>query len=286
MNALLDLYDKLDAIGEDSILAYLDPEKQVSQTTAHLPFTNFGFAAFVCIAFLLFVVVGSTVMRFLPALNPYPLKFVYNLSQMILCAYMTVEAALVAYRNGYTFWPCNAFNPANPPIVNVLYIFYVSKVWDFWDTFFIVIGKKTKQLSFLHVYHHVTIFLFYWLNCRVNYDGDIYLTIALNGFIHTVMYTYYFVSMHTKIPPKLAKDGAKNLSVPIWWKSALTSQQLIQFVIMMVQAYMITTKECSMPNQKIVGTYLIYIFSLFVLFMNFFVNSYLRGGKKVKKKSA
>jgi len=27
--------------------------------------------------------------------------------------------------------------------------------------------------------------------------GDIYLTIVLNGFIHSVMYTYYFVSMHT-----------------------------------------------------------------------------------------
>lgn len=27
--------------------------------------------------------------------------------------------------------------------------------------------------------------------------GDIYLTIVLNGAIHSVMYTYYFVSMHT-----------------------------------------------------------------------------------------
>ena len=38
---------------------------------------------------------------------------------------------------------------------------------------------------------------------RVNFDGDIYLTIFLNGLIHTVMYTYYFVSMHTKIPAKV-----------------------------------------------------------------------------------
>ena len=37
------------------------------------------------------------------------------------------------------------------------------------------------------------------LNLRVGFDGDIYLTIILNGYIHTIMYTYYFVSQHTKV---------------------------------------------------------------------------------------
>ena len=46
----------------------------------------------------------------------------------------------------------------------------------------------------------------------MGYDGDVYLTIVLNGFIHTVMYTYYFVSLHSK---------------DIWWKSALTMCQMV-----------------------------------------------------------
>lgn len=33
--------------------------------------------------------------------------------------------------------------------------------------------------------------------CCMVATGDIYLTIVLNGAIHSVMYTYYFVSMHT-----------------------------------------------------------------------------------------
>lgn len=41
---------------------------------------------------------------------------------------------------------------------NVLYMFYLSKILDFCDTFFIIVGKKWNQLSFLHVYHHLTIF--------------------------------------------------------------------------------------------------------------------------------
>jgi len=155
--------------------------------------TDFSTAFNIAVAYLAFVIIGSAIMKMgVPAMDPYPIKFFYNVSQIMLCAYMTVEAGLLAYRNGYTiFAPCNNYDTENPPVANVLWLFYISKVWDFWDTIFIVLGKKWRQLSFLHVYHHTTIFLFYWLNSHVNYDGDIYLTIVLNGFIHTVMYTYY-----------------------------------------------------------------------------------------------
>jgi elongation of very long chain fatty acids protein 4 len=126
-------------------------------------------------------------MKGLPAMDPYPIKFIYNVSQIMLCAYMTIEGFLLAYRNGYTITPCVAYSQDNPALANLLWLFYLTKVWDFWDTIFIVLGKKWRQLSFLHVYHHITIFLFYWLNANVFYDGDIYLTIVLNGFIHTCM---------------------------------------------------------------------------------------------------
>ena len=157
------------------------------------PLTDFPTAFNIALAYLAFVIIGSLIMKLgVPAMDPYPIKFIYNVSQIMLCAYMTVEAGLLAYRNNYTLLkPCNNFDSVNPPIANLLWLFYVSKIWDFWDTIFIVLGKKWRQLSFLHVYHHTTIFLFYWLNSQINYDGDIYLTVLLNGFIHTVMYTYY-----------------------------------------------------------------------------------------------
>jgi len=147
----------------------------------------------------------------------------------MLCSYMFIEAALLAYRHNYSLMPCNDSLETNPPIANLLWLFCISKVWNFWDTIFIVLNKKWRQLSFLHVYHHTTIFLFYWLNCHINYDGDIYLTIVLNGFIHAAMCTYYFICMHTKVP-----ETGKNLN--IWWKSSLTMMQLIQFTCMMSQA--------------------------------------------------
>jgi len=214
-----------------------------------------------------------------PAIDPYPIKFIYNVSQIMLCAYMTIEAFFLAYRNDYSVLPCVGYSQENPAVAQLLWLFYISKVWDFWDTFFIVIGKKWRQLSFLHVYHHTTIFLFYWLNANVNYDGDIYVTILLNGFIHTVMYTYYFICMHTKIP-------GTDKSVPIWWKSSLTLMQLFQFVTMMSQGTYLMVNQCKTTSFPVVATYVVYILSLFFLFAQFFVASYVKKPSKSKSKKA
>jgi GNS1/SUR4 family len=243
--------------------------------------TSFSTAFNIALAYFAFVVIGSAVMKQanLPAMDPYPIKFAYNVSQIMLCAYMTIEAFLLAYRNGYSVTPCVEYNRTNPPLANLLWLFYISKIWDFWDTIFIVLGKKWRQLSFLHVYHHLTIFMFYWLNSHVNYDGDIYLTIVLNGFIHTVMYTYYFVCMHTK-------DPATGKSLPVWWKSSLTSLQLVQFVTMMSQGVYLLATRCKNTSLRVVATYVVYILSLFILFAQFFMQSYVKPKKNKSGESS
>ena len=58
-----------------------------------------------------------------PAMDPYPIKFFYNVSQIMLCAYMTIEAGMIAYRNGYGIC-CNAYNRDDPPLANLLWLFY------------------------------------------------------------------------------------------------------------------------------------------------------------------
>ena len=229
-------------------------------------------------AYLTFVVAGRRAMEARDAVNPYGLKFAYNISQMVLCAYMTVEAGLLAYRHGYTLWPqCVPFVGAGahrePPVAKLLWLFYVSKIWDFWDTVFIVLGKKWRQLSFLHVYHHTTIFAFYWINLHVAYDGAIYLTVLLNGAVHFVMYTYYFVSMHIE-------KGADGKGGGVWWKRYVTIAQMVQFLIMMTQAVLLIAENCAAPSTRNVKAYLLYIFSLFLLFANFFKTTYNRKKQK------
>jgi elongation of very long chain fatty acids protein 4 len=104
--------------------------------------------------------VSQLVMQFLPPIKGlYPIKFIYNILQVMLCSYMCIEALVRGYQAGYTVLPCVDFNHSQPVIGFVLYVFYLSKILDFMDTVFIILEKKWKQLSFLHVYHHTSIFL-------------------------------------------------------------------------------------------------------------------------------
>lgn len=110
--------------------------------------------------YYVFFVVSQIIMPLMPTIKGlYPFKFTYNIVQVMLCSYMCIEAGVRAYMAGYSLLPCNAFNHTNPPIGFILYIFYLSKILDFLDTVFIILEKRWKQLSFLHVYHHASIFM-------------------------------------------------------------------------------------------------------------------------------
>lgn len=263
----MDMNAYINQIG-DSIIEWARPEGWPEGPTKDWPLAKFEFALPIAVGYLLFVFLGQIIMPFLPPIKGlYPFKFAYNMIQVMLCSYMCIEAGVRAYTAGYTLVPCNPFNHENPPIGFILYVFYLSKILDFLDTVFIIAEKRWKQLSFLHVYHHTSIFLFYWLNLNVGYDGDVYLTIVLNGFIHTVMYTYYFVSLHTR---------------DIWWKSALTLGQMIQFIVMNLQAGYLLFSGCEHFPKNITNAYLYYIVSLLFLFAHFFVMSYVVKGNKKK----
>mmetsp|Transcript_1481 Transcript_1481/g.3189 ORF Transcript_1481/g.3189 Transcript_1481/m.3189 type:complete len:274 (+) Transcript_1481:110-931(+) len=267
--------ERVDEVGEELLAWFVGVDvsafkKSFPRPTKDWPFTSFSTALGITVGYLVFVAFGRMIMT---VLNPmdrltYPIRFTYNIVQMMLCSYMTIEAAALAYRNNYNLYPCNAFNSQNPPIGSLLWLFYISKILDFVDTVVIVLGKKWGQLSFLHVYHHATIFMFYWVNVNVGYDGDIYLTIVLNGVIHTIMYTYYFVSMHSR---------------EIWWKKYLTMCQMVQFVCMNAQALILINDSCKSFPVRVTQVYLFYIMSLFALFLQFFLASYSGGGKKSKK---
>src|SRR3546814_19628360 len=74
----------------------------------------------------------------------YALKFVYNIVQVMLCSYMCIEAVMLAFRNNYTLLPCEPFDHENPKVANLLWLFYVSKILDFCDTFFIVRSDERR----------------------------------------------------------------------------------------------------------------------------------------------
>lgn len=150
----------LESIG-DSILLWADPEGQFTGYTKGWFLTDFPSAFNIALAYFLFVVVGSQVMKFLPAIDPYPIKFFYNVSQIMICAYMTIEASLLAYRNGYTITPCVGYNRDDPALANLLWLFYVTKVWDL-GYYFYRLGEKMETAllpACLSSYYHLSVLL-------------------------------------------------------------------------------------------------------------------------------
>eukprot|EP00911_Craspedida_sp_UC1_P002278 UC1_evm2s1728 len=101
------------------------------------------------------------------------------------------------------------------------------------------------------------------------YDGDVYLTVVLNGFVHFVMYAYYELTLF-------------NVPVPKPIKMAITNMQQIQFVIMNVQAAYLLYNGCDYP-WRIVTAYLVYIDTLMILFRNFQKQNYFKKGNDKKK---
>lgn len=105
----------------------------------------------------------------MPLFVPVPVSVPLQFS---LCAYMIVEA-VKEYRSQEYVPICNKFDPSRSGMATVLWLFYLSKVGDFFDTIFIVARGKWRQFSVLHVYHHSSIFMVYWVNVNVGYDGDV-----------------------------------------------------------------------------------------------------------------
>ena len=92
-------------------------------------------------------------------------------------------------------------------------IFYLSKFYEFVDTWILVLKSKTP--SFLQLYHHTGIAIAMYLGCKSEANWIIWPTV-LNSFIHTLMYTYFTAATLGYRSP-LAK--------------ILTTAQITQFVI-------------------------------------------------------
>lgn len=63
------------------------------------------------------------------------------------------------------------------------------------ETMCFVLRKKQNQVTFLHIYHHISVFLLLWLTIKIS-AGDMELFVmVLNLYVHVVMYVYYFLAL-------------------------------------------------------------------------------------------
>lgn len=279
---VMDVVSRLDfRVGEDSILSpyaksfdswFEDVFGRPHEYSENFPFMKPHVALIVAVAYLSFVFICTPLFRVTKfSIKMKPLMRVYNLFMVILSAYMGTKSIMLAREsNSSLFCVPIAKGLAGQDMAHLVWIFTFSKVIEFLDTIFMVFEGRLRQVSFLHVYHHVTI-LAYWFTITWMAPGsEAYFSLAGNSYIHVLMYGYYLLASFGYSP---------------WWKYYITKAQIFQFCCFCVQSiyvgYYMTEKHCEFPNVLSRGL-LWYMITLIALFLHFLATN---KGKKSKSKS-
>ena len=51
-------------------------------------------------------------------------------------------------------------------LASVIWLYYFSKIIEFFDTFFFILRKKNNQITVLHIYHHSTMVCLWWIGTK------------------------------------------------------------------------------------------------------------------------
>jgi elongation of very long chain fatty acids protein 4 len=190
-----------------------------------------------------------------------PLVVVYNLLLVCLSLYMFVEI----YREATQLdmgWVCNAidYTPKSTGLLRLMWLYYISKVIEFNDTFLYILCGKINQVTVLHVWHHSFMWLVWWVGVKWAGGGDSWFSSWVNCGVHVIMYLYYAAS-------------AGGVRVPGVVKQMITQLQLLQFFIVMGHCVWALFLDCPYPHwmyQSLIA----FLMSLVVLFLNFYINTY------------
>ncbi len=125
----------------------------------------------------------------------------YNAFCVALSAFMTVTIFIETQRLGYT-WFNNYIDESIRArnLAKALSIFYLSKYPELLDTVIMAIKGNTRQISFLHIYHHTSVILIFYTVISSSPYSEAYFCALQNCAVHTLMYSYYLLtSMKTGV---------------------------------------------------------------------------------------
>ncbi|XP_034743126.1 elongation of very long chain fatty acids protein 1a [Etheostoma cragini] len=198
---------------------------------------------------------------------------VYNLSMVLLNAYIVYEFMMAGWGTTYT-WRCDLIDYSTRPetfrMIRVCWLFYFSKYIELLDTLFFVLRKKHSQITFLHVFHHSFMPWTWWWGITLTPAGGMGCFHAMvNAAVHVIMYFYYLLSA---AGPRFQKY--------LWWKKYMTAIQLTQFVLVSVhisQYYFMEKCDYQIP----MWIHLIWMYGVFffLLFSNFWIQAYIKGNR-------
>lgn len=136
------------------------------------------------------------------------------------------------------------------------------KLVDLMDTIFFVLRRKQNQITFLHVYHHMSVVVIALVYVRFTFSEQVPILAFLNSLVHVFMYSYYFLA---GLGPEMQKR--------LWWKRYITSMQLVQFVMLFVVMTITLVWNCQVNKTTSITT-IFYVSYFLYLFGRFYKRTY------------
>ncbi|CAH0713848.1 unnamed protein product, partial [Brenthis ino] len=215
---------------------------------------------------------GPTFMADRPAYNLKSLIVLYNVLQIYLNGLLAVQCLRWLYLPGhYSLW-CQKINYEDNYIerlvIDYVWLYYVIKLIDLLDTVFFVLRKKFRQVSFLHVYHHLGMCFLGFIGTKYVPGGHGIMLGFINSIVHAVMYSYYLISI---VRPEWVR---------IWWKKYITQMQILQFLLLILHfGHIIFEPSCGYPKWV---SFVFLPHNIFILFLfsDFYIKEYIYKKKK------
>lgn len=188
-------------------------------------------------------------------------SIVHNINLIVLNTYVFLTTCYAFYDKQMLFYGNDPNDQTNLILNNTMYLFWISKYYDYIDTIIIILNNNFRQLSYLHVFHHSTVSSILFFSYKFTpYCGDMWFPMMFNSFIHILLYYYYLLS--------ITNDKQK-----IWWAKYLTRLQLIQFICIIAQQYLSITTDKIYPYY-VREVHILYGFYMIYLFGQFYIKKY------------
>lgn len=120
----------------------------------------------------------------------YNISLIHNAILSLFSFYIFINLSKFIYNTGIIIEKEYYFSFTE--FDNILFYFYISKYIEYMDTFLIYL--KGKKPIFLQLYHHSGAVISWHLAYTYKLDC-FWIPTLLNSFVHTIMYTYYTLSL-------------------------------------------------------------------------------------------
>ncbi|KAJ1530304.1 hypothetical protein ONE63_005223 [Megalurothrips usitatus] len=229
----------------------------------------------VAAAYLYFVLsYGPKLMKTKEAYSFKTFIYCYNVYQVIANSLMFYTVLTSGWTTTYTLG-CQYVDRSDSPeamrMASAMWYWFLLKQTELIETVLFVLRKKKRQISFLHVYHHVSTFFIAWIACNFAPGGLTTFSVMPNSAVHVMLYSYYLLS---------AIDNEALRKRLNTFKKYLTTIQIIQLAVIVAHSSQALLPSCNAAPKTLAYSYVPNVLLVIYLFYNFYRVNYRAAAKR------